>query len=88
MPTEMMPWFMLWAAVTVGVLALFVWRVLVAEQEPGALHVVQSEMEQQKELKLATQLSRIDFWGKTLTIVSALLLLVMGMVWLRSALLT
>ena len=87
MPIEMTPWFLLWAAVTVGALALFVRRVLVAEQEPGALHVVESEKEGQKEIKIANRLARIDFWGKTLTVASAVLVLVMSWVSLHNTLL-
>ena len=84
MTIDLMPWMIGWAVVTTGVVALFVWRVLVANQEPGALHVVESEQEQEQETRLATKLARIDLWGKTLTVVSALLILAIGLVWVYS----
>ena len=85
MPIDLMPWMILWALVTTAVLILALYRVLVArkEEQLGGLHVASAnaaipELEEQ----IAKTLGRIDRWGKTLTVISALLVLAIGATWL------
>jgi hypothetical protein len=85
MPIELMPWLILWAALTTVVLALAIWRVTVVkrEGEAGGLHVAAGDVGlEQKETEIARSLVRIDFWGKTLTVLSAILILAIGSIWL------
>ncbi len=85
MPIDLMPWLILWALITTAVLILALWRVVVArrEVELGGLHVASANAAIPViEEKIAKTLVRIDRWGKTLTAVSALLVLAIGIAWL------
>lgn len=85
MPIDLMPWMILWAAITTGVLALALWRLMVVKQEDalGGLHVAGSDAAiPETEARIARKLSKIDLWGKTLTVVSAVLILAIGAIWL------
>lgn len=90
MPINLTPWFVLWAIATTAVVVLFVWRVMVAKEEPAGIHVAPENDEQMvevgQEAKLAHKLDAIDRWGKVLTAVSAVLVLVMGAAWLYNGL--
>lgn len=90
MPINLTPWIILWAMATTGVLVLFVWRVMVAKDETPGIHVAVTDQqmpEVDKEVKLAHKLDVIDRWGKVLTVVSAVLVLVMGGAWFYNGLL-
>ena len=78
---KVMPWLILWAASTTAVLVLFVRRLLVAHQQTGQLHIVEGEVEEHAQERIAKALVRIDLWGKTFTVVSVLLMVVIGSVW-------
>lgn len=85
MSIELMPWLILWAAITTVVLLLALWRVMVVkrEGEAGGLHVAAGDVAlAQRETQIARSLTRIDFWGKTLTVLSAILILAIGSIWL------
>ena len=85
MPIDLMPWLILWAFVTTAVLILALWRLVVArkEEQLGGLHVASAnEAVPALEEQIAKTLVRIDRWGKTLTVVSALLVLTIGAAWL------
>lgn len=85
MPINLTPWFILWAIATTAVVVLFVWRVMVAKEESAGIHVAPENEAQMvevgQEAKLANKLDAIDRWGKVLTAVSAVLVLVMGVAW-------
>ncbi len=78
---KLMPWLILWAASTTVVLALFVSRLIVAHQQPGQLHIVEGEEEEHAQERIARSLARIDRWGKAFTVLSVLLIVVIGSVW-------
>ena len=85
MAIDLMPWVILWALVTTGVLVLALWRLVVARREEalGGLHVAAADASiPELEAKIARTLVRIDFWGKTLTVISAALILAIGVAWL------
>ena len=80
---KMMPWMILWAASTTGVLVLFVWRVLVARHERGGIFIVKGEEpDLAEQAEIAKKLARIDLWGKTLTVLSVALIVVLGSMWI------
>ena len=79
---KLIPWMILWAASTTGVLVLFVWRVLVARHERSGIYIVEGEEKDlEAQARISKALSRIDLWGKTLTVVSVALVLVIGSLW-------
>ena len=79
---KLMPWMLLWAVSTTGVLVLFVWRLFVTRHERGGIFIVEGEEKDLAEQnKISRVLARIDLWGKTLTVVSVVLILVMGSMW-------
>lgn len=85
MPIDLTPWLVLWAFVTTGVLVLALWRTVVARREAdlGGLHVAANdERIPELETRIASTLARIDLWGKTLTVISVVLVLAIGSVWL------
>ena len=85
MPINLEPWLILWAAITTGVLVLAIWRLMVVRHEHhlGALHVAGGNASiDREEAHIAGTLARIDFWGKTLTVVAAVLILAIGAAWL------
>jgi len=77
MGPNVMFWFVLWAAVTTAVLVLLVWRLVAAEHDtiriaPENPSVIEAEVQ------LTRKLARLDFWGKTFTVASVVLLLMLG----------
>ena len=83
---RVMPWMILWAVSTTGVLVLFIWRVMVARHERAGIFIVHGEepdLEEQE--KVTKALDRIDRWGKSLTVISVVLLLVVGSLWAMDA---
>jgi hypothetical protein len=60
-----------WAALTAGVIALAIYRKVLARGECDVLHLRESELPlvpHQEEF--AQRLDRLDFWGKVLTVAS------------------
>ncbi len=85
MAIELMPCLILWAAVTTAVLLLALWRIRVVKREAelGGLHVAGGDPALAlRETEIARSLARIDFWGKTLTVLSVILILSIGSIWL------
>lgn len=79
---KVMPWMILWAVSTTGVLVLFIWRVMVARHERAGIFIVHGEEpDLEEQVKVTKSLERIDRWGKSLTMVSVILLLVVGSLW-------
>ncbi|MBK5293223.1 MAG: hypothetical protein JJE04_16310 [Acidobacteriia bacterium] len=75
-----LPLLVVWIALAVVVLALFVWRQTLARNEDDALHVLQGALAPQA--ALALKLDAIDKWGKILTVLTVVfgLLLAAGYV--------
>ena len=74
---DLRPLVTLWILVTASVIALFIWRKIVAGKEDDTLHVNSGSTLQQT--SLAQKLDLIDKWGKITTVIAVLLgLLVAG----------
>jgi hypothetical protein len=72
MPKTFVPFVVLWALMAASVLAMVVWRKMVASHEDDQIHVLDgaSESVSQQQVALASKLDHIDKWGKTLTVVT------------------
>jgi hypothetical protein len=78
---NLMPWMIVWAIVTTAVLVLAFYRLrLVAHEEPGGVHVLEKPEVNEAELALARKLLRVDFYGKALTVASAVLIVAIGVI--------
>jgi len=71
MSFDFRPFFILWAMLALGVLALFIWRKSVAGHEDDSLHVLHGPLAPQT--AVAQKLDVIDKWGKILTVVTVVL---------------
>ena len=75
---DLRPFVGIWILVTAIVIALFVWRKIVAGKEDDSLHVNSGTVTQQTDI--AQKLDQIDKWGKITTVIAvALGLLVAGL---------
>ena len=86
MTFNLMPWMILWAVLTTIVIILAIWRLLGGLHELGGIHLAtggQKELEQ--EVRAVRKLNRIDHWGIGLTVVSAVLILAIGVAFLYNA---
>ena len=65
------PFIVLWCLLAFTVLALFVWRKIVASKEDDNLHVLDgaSAVKSSEQLVVAQKLDLIDKWGKIVTII-------------------
>ncbi len=89
MPFNLTPWAIAWALVTTGVLVLYGLRLYVARGERGGIFIIKGEEpELQHQVQIATRLARIDWWGKTLTVLSVVLVVILGSCWLYNGWLT
>ena len=68
MKTSFVPFVALWGLLALIVLALIVWRKVVANQEDDSLHVLEGEPVVAQQTALAQKLEFIDKWGKALTV--------------------
>jgi hypothetical protein len=71
MSVILFPLLVLWIVLALGVLSLFLWRQAVARNEDDSLHVMHGALTQQT--SLAQKLESIDKWGKTLTVITVIL---------------
>jgi len=66
---NLIPFFVLWVLLAVSVVALLVWRKLVARNEDDSLHMLDAASAQRSmQIAVAEKLELIDKWGKILTI--------------------
>jgi predicted nicotinamide N-methyase len=72
---NLMPWVVSWSVLATVVLALAVYRKMVARKEDDFLHVDANLTAQQE--AVAKKLEQIDKWGKNLTIVVGIFALVL-----------
>jgi hypothetical protein len=77
---NLIPLLIVWSVLAVGVLALFVWRKVVARNEDDNLHVLDGAAVQQTATQLAVvkKLEMIDRWGKIVTVAAVLFGVVLG----------
>jgi hypothetical protein len=78
---NLMPWMIVWALVTTVVLLLAFYRLKVVSHESPGIHVLEKPEVNLEERMLAQKLLRVDSLGKALTIVSALLIVAIGMIY-------
>jgi len=61
----------IWAVLSVGLLALIVYRRILASSESDILHIRDSEFPLiPQQAAFARRVERVDFWGKLLTVVT------------------
>jgi hypothetical protein len=72
---NLMPWVVSWCVLATVVLALAVYRKIVARKEDDFLHVDASQIAKQE--AVARKLEAIDKWGKLLTIVVGIFALIL-----------
>jgi hypothetical protein len=77
------PFVVSWAVLATAVVALAIWRQVVARREDDCVHVSVDVTAQQKEV--ANKLDVIDRWGKRLTIIAAVYGLIVACLFLYKA---
>ena len=65
-----LPLLVVWSALALVVLGLFIWRQTVARNEDDTLHVMHGALTQQT--SMAQKLDMIDKWGKILTVITVI----------------
>jgi hypothetical protein len=65
------PFVIAWLVLGVCVGALAIYRKFLANREDDMVHLVSGESKVSSQITMAERLQKIDFWGKTLTIVLA-----------------
>ncbi len=72
------PWIILWLALGACILVLALYRKTLASREDDIVHVSTGDKAISAQLGVAQRLEKIDFWGKTLTIVLVVYGLALG----------
>ena len=76
------PWFILWALITSVVLSLAFWRLMMGLHHSDSLHLgTGEERALEQEVQATRTMTRIESWGKTLTVISLILIAGIGMAW-------
>lgn len=78
---SLMPWLIIWAAVTTAVLALALYRLKLVSHEVPGVHVLEPPQIDEEQRTLARKLLRVDFYGKSLTVLSVLLIVFIGLLY-------
>jgi hypothetical protein len=80
---SLLPLFVIWIVLALGVLTLFLWRQALARSEDDSIHVLHGTISSQT--SLSAKLDVIDKWGKILTVITVVfgLLIAVGYVWLQ-----
>jgi hypothetical protein len=68
MNIDFLPLLVVWGALVLVVLALFIWRQAVSNHEDDSLHVMHGALSQQT--SFAQKLDAIDKWGKIMTVIT------------------
>ena len=71
-----LPLTIVWIALALVVLTLFIWRQVVSSHEDDSLHVMHGALKQQT--SMAQKLDAIDKWGKILTVITVILSLLLA----------
>ncbi len=82
MPSSFIPFVVLWCVMAAVVLAMVVWRKMVASHEDDNIHVLDASSVSQSQVQLAAKLDQIDKWGKTLTVITIVFGLVLAAAWI------
>ena len=87
MGSNFMAWMILWALVTTAVLVLAFWRSMLGLHDFGGIHIGEGEKKDAAaEEQLNRKIARIEKWGKSLTVASAVLILGIGCFWVLHSL--
>jgi hypothetical protein len=82
MTINLTPWFILWALITSVVVSLAFWRLMMGLHHSDSLHLGKGEERAfEQEVQATRTMTRIELWGKTLTVVSLILIAGIGMAW-------
>ena len=76
MNLDLTPFFVFGIVLVAGVITLALWRKVVARQEDDTLHVLEGSAVIHHQVDVAHKLDAIDKWGKVMTVVAAVYLLV------------
>ena len=83
MNIDLMPFMIAWAFVTTVVVVLALWRLLGGLHDEAGIHFIEGqEAEIQTKAQMSRRLDKIEFAGKALTVVSALMITVIGAIYL------
>jgi hypothetical protein len=80
MHMDLMPWMIGWAAVTTVVIILALYRLRLAVNDPPGLALADRGASD-LQAAIAHKLTVIDSWGKGLTVVSAILVVILFALW-------
>ena len=78
MNINLMPFLILGALLTLSVIAMIIWRQSVARSEDSSIHVLSDSGAVPQQASVAAKLDVIDKWGKLLTIVTVLYVIIVG----------
>ena len=87
MMTELVPWIIAWALVTTVVLVLAFYRLTLGLHEDPGMHLDIAEAPQAKaKAAMVRRIDKVELYGKSLTIVSVVLIGVTVFLWVYGAL--
>jgi len=72
------PFVVLGVLLVMTVIAMIIWRKVVASAEDDALHVLDARAHITDQLTVAQRLEWIDKWGKTLTVITVVYVIIVG----------
>ena len=75
------PWLIAWAVATTAVIVLALYRIRLTAHEIPGVHLSGDPAIPGRQKETAHALSIVDFWGKTLTVISTILILVIAGFW-------
>jgi negative regulator of sigma E activity len=82
MQMNLQPYAIAWAALCVVVLVLAIMRRKIAEVEDDTIKLAEGEVEDvSKQRELATKLSKVEIWGKGLTVLLVVTGVCLGVAW-------
>ncbi len=82
MRINLTPFIVFGVVLVLGVLALIIWRRKIAGQEDETIHVLEDAAVIPQQIAIAKKLEVIDKWGKLLTGVAAVYLVLVGALYL------
>ena|SRR6476469_5341566 len=82
MTMNLLPLLVLEVLLVMIVAGMIVWRKIVSRNEDDQLHVLHTEGVVPQQLMVAKKLDVIDKWGKTLTVIAAVVGLVLFLLWI------
>jgi len=76
-----MPYFIAWVVLAIVLLVIAMYRRVIVEHEDDTIHIADERLTHDQEA-MAKKVSRIDFWGKLLTIILIVWGVVMGAIYI------